>query len=344
MPAQRSSPAPGSARTSAWQQWGLAALCAALIGSAVSATAVAPMRPQALPPVVWEPTGPLTTWRGISFIVPTGMRGVDKGDFYDMAGPGINGKIGQCSILLLGDVPAGPVLARQAQDLLVQAMASLGQRVVNSKSEPDLMAEFRAGRSADGWNWVELSGMLGEGVGGRARIMLIARGATVVPVLALAASGNGCVGLLGETTAGYNTITWAALYHSLKLAGSTPSTFLRDQIIGGWAAMSGSAGGQVGTSQGETYAPNGRYARVGMIGAYGPGSEFFTKGFNGDGRYVVEGNRLAIFPDRGTAQTTLARIVVDQEATVPARSTVRLCKINVDVGGPYERCLPRSSP
>jgi hypothetical protein len=324
------------------ERWRMTALCAALIGSAASATAVTHTRPQAPPRVAWEPTGPPTMWRGISFIVPAGMRGVDKRDFYDMAGPGINGRIGQCSILILGDERAGPDLAKQAQDLLVSAMASLGQRVVNARAESDLTADRRVGRSSDGWDWVELSGTLGEGVGGRARIMLIVRGATVVPIMAVAVSGNGCVGLPSEPTAGSNTITWAALYHSLRLAGSTPSAHLREQIIGGWAAMSVSTGGQVGTSQGETYAPNGRYARASMVGAYGAGSEFLARGFTGDGRYVVEGNRLSIFPDRGPSQTTLVRIVEDRVATTPPRTTVQLCKINVDAGGPWERCLPRS--
>src|SRR5262245_17357735 len=184
------------------------------LSAAVTATAS-----QTLPPVAWEPTGPRTTWKGISFVVPAGMRGADKGDYYDMSGPGIMGRgIGQCAILILGDVPAGQDPARQAHELIVTTLASLGQRVTNSRGEPDLTIDRRVGRSSDGWNWVELNGMLGEGVGNRARIMLVARGATVVPVMAIAASGNGCVGLSGETTPNNNTITWAALYHSLRVA------------------------------------------------------------------------------------------------------------------------------
>ena len=344
MPAQRSSPAPRFAWIPGLKRWQLTALCAALIGSAASATADAQTLPPAMPPVAWEPTGPLTTWRGISFIVPAGMRGVDKGDFYDMVGQGINGRIGQCAILILGDVPAGPELGRQAHDLLVTTLAGLGQRVANSRGESDLTIDRRVGRSADGWNWVELSGMLGERVGDRAAIMLVARGATVVPIMAVATAGNGCVGLRGETTPSNNTITWAALYHSLKLAGSTPSTHLREQIIGRWEGLSATTGAQMGASQGEAYAPSGRYARASMAGAYGAGSDFLTTGSTGDGRYVVAGSRLSIFPDRGPSQTTLIRIVEDREATAPPRTTVQLCKLNVDVGGPYERCLPRSRP
>ena len=163
-------------------------------------------------------------------------------------------------------------------------------------------------------------------------MVLIARGATVLPIVAAASSGNGCVGLLGETTPNSNTITWLWLFHSLKVAGSTPSTHLREQIIGRWDALSASTRAQVGVSQGETYAPNGRYAYASMLGADGE-SGFLTRGFTGDGRYVVEGNRLTIFPDRGAPQTRLIHIVEDPEATVPPRSTVQLCKINVGVEG-----------
>ena len=66
---------------------------AVLSSSAASVTAVTQTRSQDTPPVAWEPTGSLTTWRDISFIVPAGMRGVDKGDFYDMVGQGINGRM-----------------------------------------------------------------------------------------------------------------------------------------------------------------------------------------------------------------------------------------------------------
>jgi hypothetical protein len=265
-----------------------------------------------------------------------------------MAGKGISGPDGECTILLFGEVPAGSELARQAQDLLVSTLGNFGVKVMNSIGESDLTVDRRLGRSADGWSYVELGGMLAGDQAGRARIMLIVRGATVVPVIALASRGNGCVaGVPGETTAFGNSITWAALYHSLRIAGSPPSTHLREQIVGRWESLSASTGARVGTSQGETYAPNGRYAHVGMVGAYGPvspgGSDFMTQSFTGDGRYVVEGNRLTISPDQGSPQTNLIRIVEDREATAPGRSTVRLCKIHLDVL-PYESCRPRIAP
>jgi len=348
MPTQTSL-APRSAWAFVWQPYVVTTLCAALIVSVVSALAFAqPRPPQARPVVAWEPTGPRMTWRNISFVVPPGMRGTDRGDLYDMAGKGISGPDGECTILLFGEVPAGSELARQAQDLLVSTLGNFGVKVMNSIGESDLTVDRRLGRSADGWSYVELGGMLAGDQAGRARIMLIVRGATVVPVIALASRGNGCVaGVPGETTAFGNSITWAALYHSLRIAGSSPSTHLREQIVGRWESLSASTGARVGTSQGETYALNGRYAHVGMVGAYGPvspgGSDFMTQSFTGAGGYVVEGNRLTISPDQGSPQTNLIRIVEDREATAPGRSTVRLCKIHLDVL-PYESCRPRIAP
>ena len=103
----------------------------------------------------------------------------------------------------------------------------------------------------------------------------------------------------------------------------TPSTRLREQIIGRWDDLSVSTRAEAGISQGETYAPNGRYAYASVIWADGE-SGFLTRGFTGDGRYVVEGNRLTIYPDRGAPQTRLIHIVEDREATVPPRSTKTL--------------------
>lgn len=336
--------APRAAIESAWtfagKRWRLSALCAALIASASSVVAVTQTPPPVLTPAAWEPTGPRTTWNGISFIVPTGMKGVDRGELYDMAGPGIKGGgPGQCSIIILRDVAAAPDLGKQAHDLLAQILAGLGQRATYIRGQPD----FRVGRSADGWDWIELNGLVGNG---RARIMLIARGPTVMPIAAVASQGNGCVGLLGETTPNSNTITWLWLFHSLTVAGSTPSTHLRGQVIGRWellSASTGRAGAQGGSSQGETYAANGRYASTSVV-LGDVGSNSLTRGLSGDGRHVIEGNRLTIVPDRGAPQTRLVRIVEDREATVPPQSTVKLCQINVDVGGASERCLTRSVP
>ena len=138
-------------------------------------------------------------------------------------------------------------------------------------------------------------------------------------------------------TVNSNTITWLALFYSLRLAGSTPSTRLREEIIGTWDALSVSVQGRMGGNRGETYAANGRYGGIQVAAGDG-----YARSSTGDGRYVVEGHRLTIFPDQGPPQTHLARIIAEREGTTPPRDTEQLCKINVDAGGPYERCLPRT--
>lgn len=307
----------------------------------VIALSVLVVRPsaQSRPPVIWEPTGSVVTWRGISFIVPAGLRGTDQGNAYDMSGSGIRGAgLGQCSLVIMPPVAAAASAARQAHEILAAKLATFGAAVSDARGGPDLTTELRVGYSDDGWSYVELNGMLREGFGNRARIMLIRLGRTVVPIIGVASQGNGCVGLMTETTANSNTITWLALFYSLRVAGATPTTHLRDQIVGNWSALSASVGAGIGASQEETYAPNGRYGR-GTV-AVGAGYE---KGFAGDGSYLVEGHRLTTVPDRGAPQTTFARIVAEREGTTPPRDTTQLCTIIVVQGGAYERCLLRSN-
>lgn len=64
--------------------------------------------------------------------------------------------------------------------------------------------------------------------------MLIDRGATVIPIIAISTQSNGCVSLSSEPSPFINTITWAALYYSLRLQGAIPSNHLRQQIVGRW--------------------------------------------------------------------------------------------------------------
>ncbi len=287
-----------------------------------------------LPPAAWQPTGARVTWRGISFIVPPGMTGAAQAELYEMGGPGMRGRAAQCGIIVLGEIPARGDLATQAQSILVDSMSGLKLGVADSQGGSNLIADRRVGRSADGWRYVELSGMVTPGFGGAARIMLIDRGATVIPIFALSAPGNGCVGLSMETTPNSNTITWAALFYSLKVSGATPSSHLREQIIGRWGGSGGFAAATAGMLQEEDYAPNGRYSGT-ILGA-SPTGQLSS---SGGGQYVVDADKLATFPNAGAPSTHLIRVVEDYSVLTPSKPTVRLCKVRVDVGGPHERCL-----
>ena len=285
-----------------------------------------------LQPPAWQPTGARITWKGLSFIVPPGMSGAVKNDLYEMVGPGMGGRGGVCAIVISGEIPSRGDLATYAQALLVGNLTSVGARIADSQGGSNLIADRRVGRSADGWRYVELNGMVTSGSVDRARIMLIDRGATVISIFAI--SNNGCVGLSFESTPNSNTITWAALYYSLKLAGATPSDHLREQIIGRWVGSGMSSATGVGMLQDEVYAADGRYGGTSLLAsATGQSSS------SGDGRYVVDADTLAIFPNTGKPQAHLIRVVEDYSVMTPSKSTVRLCKVKVDVGGPYERCL-----
>jgi len=88
--------------------------------------------------------------------------------------------------------------------------------------------------------------------------------------------------------------------------------------------------------QEEDYAPNGRYSGS-ILGASAAGA----LASSGGGQYVVDGDKLSIFPSAGTPSTHLIRVVEDYSLFTPSKSTVRLCRVRVDVGGPHERCLGR---
>jgi hypothetical protein len=266
------------------------------------------------------------------------MSGAAKADLYDMSGLGMNGRGGQCSVLILGDIPSRGDLARHAQSILVDALAGLGGGIADSQGGANLIGDRRVGRSADGWQYVELNGMITPGSGGRARIMLIDRGTTVVPIIAASTAGNGCVGLSSETAPNGNTITWVALYYSLKLAGATPSNHVRDRIIGRWGGSAMSIAAGIGMLQDENYAPSGRYGGA-SVGATATGTPLSSS--TSEGSYVVEADKLAVFPNAGTPEAYLIRVVEDYSVMTPSTSSVQLCKVKVDVAGPFERCLSR---
>jgi hypothetical protein len=263
------------------------------------------------------------------------MTGAAKNDLYEMIGPGMAGRAGVCAIVISGEIPSRGDMAAYAQALLVGNLASSGAGIADSQGGSNLVADRRIGRSADGWRYVELNGMVTSGGVDRARIMLIDRGATVISIFAIATLANGCIGLSNETTSNSNTITWAALYYSLKLAGAAPSDHLREQIVGRWGSSGGSIAAGAAMLQEEVYSPDGRYGGT-SLGGTAAGAQASS---SGGGQYVVDAHRLAIFPKGGKPAAHLVRVVEDYSVLTPSRSMVRLCKVEVDVGGVRERCL-----
>src|SRR6187200_531238 len=92
-----------------------------------------------LPPPAWQPTGARITWNVLSFIVPRGMSGRPVGDIYELTGPGVLGRTGQCAITIAGPLPARGDLATHAQDLLVSTMARIGTGIADSQGGSNLV-------------------------------------------------------------------------------------------------------------------------------------------------------------------------------------------------------------
>ena len=133
----------------------------------------------------------------------------DKGDLYEMIWTR-HARPRRCvHDHYLGEIPSRGDLATYAQAILVGNLAGLEVGITDSQGGSNLISDRRVGRSADGWRYVELNGMVTSGGADRARIMLIDRGATVIAIMAMSTPGNGCVGLSVETTPNSNTITWA---------------------------------------------------------------------------------------------------------------------------------------
>jgi hypothetical protein len=290
-----------------------------------------------LPAPVWQPIGERVAWGSLSFIVPPGMKGKVRTDLYEMAGPGVRGRDSQCSIFIVGAKPSRGDLATFAQTLL---LGTLTARVYDTSGGSNFIGYRRVGRSADGWRYVELNGRVDSMNATRIRVMLIDRGATVIPIIGIAEPGNGCVGLNIEATPNENTVTWSALFYSLKLVGDTASAsnHLREQVIGHWEGSGFAFGGSAGMLQDEVFEPNGRYGGAGMD-TVGPGRPLSSS--TGRGSYVVEANKLALFPNAGNPEAYLIRVVEDYSPTTPGEPTVQLCKMSVDAIGLKERCLSR---
>lgn len=71
-------------------------------------------------------------------------------------------------------------------------------------------------------------------------------------------------------------------------------------------------------------------------GAYGDKSQATGQqlgSYSGDGRYIINGDKLALFPSAGTPEALLIRLVSDYEASTPSKKK--------DHVSPYELCPSR---
>lgn len=282
------------------------------------------------PPPGWKPEGARVTFSGVSFIAPAGMTGTDQTSRYDLVD-------GKCAITVNPPIAASGDLAAQAQALLTQAYAAQGYQVLDDNYGTNLVANRTTGRSAKGWEWVELRAELRKSGPSpeRGHLLLVAMGGgQVLPILGYSANNDGCTQLAHDNTAGIvGELRWRQLAHSLELPGVQPATL---SVVGQWSLFQGASG------QEYVFAANGRYQFWGGLTQAHQVSateiELVTSTFGGDGFYEVHGDVLSLFPDGRAAESMLFR-VFEQHAVSPVGNVTREVKLGLmkqDVGGPYE--------
>lgn len=170
--------------------------------------------------------------------------------------------------------------------------------------------------------------------------MLVGLGAEVLPIVGYSPTSSGCTqlahdfktGIVGETR-------WRELAYSLEL--SPPAGAAPPSLVGEWSLYQGASG------QEYAFAANGRYGFWGAIAQERRVSqtelEVTTSSFTGVGRYRVEGDVIALYPDGEAPEASYFR-VYEQHAVSPSMQVsheVRLGLMRKDAGGVYEVSLVR---
>jgi hypothetical protein len=289
---------------------------------------------QALPEPAWRPMGQRVTFGDVSFIVPPGMTATDATDRYELVDPGGVGGTNACAITINPPTAAVGDLAQQADDIIKQAYEALGYQVLDDNYGTDLLAHRTYGRSAAGWEYVELRAELrrDEPSAERGHVLLVGLGDTVVPFIGYSPTSSGCTQLDHDFTTGIvGELRWRQLYFSLEFPTFSPEPAGAPAVVGRWTLFQGASGQQY------VFAPNGRYQFWGALSTQ-PEPVEVTDQFEGDGAYAVEGDVLALFPGGDGASSTLFR-VFEQYAVSPsgeASVETKLGLMKADVAGPFE--------
>ncbi|HUM10571.1 MAG TPA: hypothetical protein VLT82_06435 [Myxococcaceae bacterium] len=288
---------------------------------------------------VWQPSGSRVSWGGFSFNVPQGMAGVDRTDHYDMAD-------NLCAITVTQPMAATGDLAQQANDILTSAYEAVGYTVLDDNYGTDLIGNRTQGRSAAGWEYVELRAELRQSGPSdeRGHILLVRLGNQVVPFIGYSPTTAGCTQLAHDFTTGIvGELRWREIEYSLDFVSAPRNdAALASAIIGHWSLFQGPSG------QEYVFAANGRYQYWGGLSQVHDISdteiEIVTSHFTGDGAYAVRGDQVAVFPDGRPAESMLFR-VYDKHAVSPSMqvsTTPRLGLMRRDSTGAYEVPLERA--
>ena len=170
------------------------------------------------------------------------------------------------------------VQAFSNQNRLGPYQGQYGKTVMQSRED---------GISGTGWNYVDLSGQLGQS-GITVRVLMVDMGGgQVLPIVGFTKVWN----CLGNQAVRDNDV-WALLFHSLQIPGYTQdSPKLAEQLVGMWTSASGGAGNAA------IFAPNGHFSTVAVYQSYQasstPGYVWeVDRSWQGDGPYEVHGDRV----------------------------------------------------
>lgn len=251
----------------------------ALAALALSATPAFAQTPRA--------EGPLQHHGAVTFIAPAGWTVQSAPGGLTVLSHAVNPQDQPCEIRMLPPAAAQGDLAQvgvqlvqgfSTQNRLGPYQGQYGKTVMQSREE---------GVSGTGWNYVDLSGELGQsGITVRVLMIEIAPG-QVLPIVGFTKVWN----CLGNQAMRDNDV-WALLFHSLQLPGYTQdSPKLAEQLVGMWTSASGGAGNA------DIFAPNGHFSTVAVYQSYQasstPGYVWeVDRSWQGDGPYEVHGDRL----------------------------------------------------
>jgi hypothetical protein len=253
-------------------------LCA-LSTVVVSAAALAQPTPR--------PEGQLQHHGAIGFIAPAGWTARDGGNGLTVLTFPVAPQEQPCEIRMLPPMRLSGDLATQAASM-VQGFSNANRLgPYQGQFGRDVRLAREEGISGTGWNYVDLSGQLGQsGITVRVLMAQMSDG-QVLPIVGFSKVWK----CLGNQSTRDNDI-WALLFHSLQLPGyATESPQLAQQLVGMWSSASGGAG------TAEIFAPNGHFSTVGVYQSYEtsstPGMVWeVDRSWQGEGTYEVHGDQV----------------------------------------------------
>lgn len=249
--------------------------------STLAASAVAVAQP------IVRPEGQVQYHGTVGFIAPTGWTARNGGNGLTVLTFPVAPQDQPCEIRMLPPMQVSGDLATQGASM-VQAFSNANRLgPYQGQFGRDVRLSREEGVSGTGWNYVDLSGQLGQsGITARVLMAQMSDG-QVLTIVGFSKVWN----CLGNQSVRDNDI-WALLFHSLQLPGYTKdSPQLAQQLVGMWSSASGGAGSA------EIFAPNGHFSTVAVYQQY---VQSTTTGlvwevdhnWQGEGTYDVHGDQV----------------------------------------------------